>query len=96
MHRVAGIDAANTDARHLQVRGLRRQIELRDPRLLKGRCGACSYSRVCGGSRARAYGLTGDYLAEDDTCAYDPAVGGLPEVTLPLALPRFTVAQAAG
>ncbi|MCC7372283.1 MAG: TIGR04053 family radical SAM/SPASM domain-containing protein [Chloroflexi bacterium] len=63
--------------------------ELRTPELLKGRCGACDYRRVCGGSRARAYGLTGDYLAEDETCLYDPAVGGLPEVSIPLPQPRF-------
>jgi radical SAM protein len=46
--------------------------QLRDPRLLKGRCGACEYRAVCGGSRARAYALTGDYLAEESCCAYIP------------------------
>lgn len=46
--------------------------ELRDPSLLKGRCGRCEYRRVCGGSRARAYALTGDYLAEDPCCVYEP------------------------
>jgi radical SAM protein len=61
--------------------------ELREPDLLKGRCGACSYRRVCGGSRARAFGLTGDYLAADPTCLYDPAGGGLPEVESTLPLP---------
>jgi radical SAM protein len=63
--------------------------ELRTPDLLKGRCGACSYRRVCGGSRARAFGLTGDYLAADPTCLYDPAIGGLPEVESTLPLPEF-------
>jgi radical SAM protein with 4Fe4S-binding SPASM domain len=62
---------------------------LRDPARLLGRCGACSYRGVCGGSRARAYGLTGDYLAEDPTCLYDPAVGGLPDVDRTLPLPVF-------
>ncbi len=47
--------------------------ELRDGSLLKGRCGLCEYQEVCGGSRARAYAMTGDYLAEDPTCAYQPA-----------------------
>lgn len=47
--------------------------ELRDPKLLKGRCGRCEFALVCGGSRARAYAATGDYLAEDPTCAYQPA-----------------------
>lgn len=48
--------------------------ELRDPALLKGRCGICPYREVCGGSRSRAYALTGDYLAEDPCCAYEPRV----------------------
>ncbi len=46
--------------------------ELRDPSLLKGRCGRCEYRRICGGSRARAYSLTGDYLAEEPCCIYEP------------------------
>jgi radical SAM protein len=45
---------------------------LRDRSLLKGRCGVCPYRQVCGGSRARAYALTGDYLASDPSCAYTP------------------------
>jgi radical SAM protein with 4Fe4S-binding SPASM domain len=47
--------------------------ELRDPELLKGRCGRCEFRQVCGGSRARAHAVTGDYLAADPSCAYDPA-----------------------
>ena len=46
---------------------------LRNPALLKGRCGACEFRSVCGGSRARAYGLTGDYLETDPSCVYVPA-----------------------
>jgi len=46
---------------------------LRDPDRLGGRCGRCEYRATCGGSRARAYGLTGDYLAEDPLCVYEPA-----------------------
>jgi len=46
---------------------------LRDPDRLGGRCGACAYRRVCGGSRARAYAATGDPLAEDPACAYEPS-----------------------
>ena len=45
---------------------------LRDPSRLKGRCGVCPFRDVCGGSRARAYAMTGDYLAEEPTCAFDP------------------------
>ena len=47
--------------------------ELRSPDLLKGRCGRCEFRTNCGGSRARAYALTDDYLAEDPCCSYVPA-----------------------
>jgi radical SAM protein len=46
--------------------------ELRDCDALRGKCGFCEYRRLCGGSRARAYALTGDYLAQDPRCAYQP------------------------
>jgi radical SAM protein len=45
---------------------------LRDPDLLEGKCGACEFRKVCGGSRARAYALTGSPFAEDPSCAYMP------------------------
>ena len=48
--------------------------QLRDPSLLKGKCGACEFAAVCGGSRARAYAMTGDYLETDPFCAYEPKV----------------------
>ena len=38
-----------------------------------GRCGRCEYRKLCGGCRARAYAGTGDPLAEDASCAYEPA-----------------------
>jgi radical SAM protein with 4Fe4S-binding SPASM domain len=47
--------------------------ELRDPTALKGKCGACEFREICGGSRARAYGVTGDHLAADPSCPYLPA-----------------------
>jgi radical SAM protein with 4Fe4S-binding SPASM domain len=46
--------------------------ELRDSSLLKGKCGRCEYKDICGGSRARAYALTGDHMAEEPFCAYEP------------------------
>jgi len=46
--------------------------QLRDPNLLKGRCGVCEYREVCGGSRARSFAVTGDYLAEEPYCIYVP------------------------
>ncbi|MBX6342613.1 MAG: TIGR04053 family radical SAM/SPASM domain-containing protein, partial [Thermomicrobiaceae bacterium] len=50
---------------------------LRDPDRLKGKCGRCPFKRICGGSRSRAFAHTGDYLAADPACAYDPP-GSLP------------------
>jgi AdoMet-dependent heme synthase len=46
--------------------------QLRDPEQLGGKCGACEYRHICGGSRARAYALTGDPLAEEPCCSYVP------------------------
>jgi radical SAM protein with 4Fe4S-binding SPASM domain len=59
---------------------------LRDLGRLKGKCGKCDYNCVCGGCRARAYGLTsycsgasvqptleGDFLGADPWCTYSPA-----------------------
>jgi AdoMet-dependent heme synthase len=45
---------------------------LRDRDRLKGKCGACEFRHVCGGSRARAYAMTGDPLESDPLCAYIP------------------------
>ncbi len=45
---------------------------LHDPEQLAGRCGVCEYRALCGGSRARAYGATGNPLAEDPFCLYEP------------------------
>lgn len=46
--------------------------DLRDFNKLKGKCGICEYKKVCGGCRARAYEATGDYLAEEPLCSYQP------------------------
>ncbi|HEX21240.1 MAG TPA: radical SAM protein [Actinobacteria bacterium] len=46
--------------------------ELRDFSKYKGRCGACEYINVCGGCRARADAVYGDYLAEEPFCNYVP------------------------
>jgi radical SAM protein len=48
-------------------------VALRDPARLGGRCGRCEWRGRCGGSRARAYALHGDPLAEDPGCAHQPA-----------------------
>jgi MoaA/NifB/PqqE/SkfB family radical SAM enzyme len=47
-------------------------VSLRDPDRLGGRCGKCEYRARCGGSRARAFAMLGDPLAEDPGCAYAP------------------------
>ncbi|HHT9149874.1 MAG TPA: SPASM domain-containing protein, partial [Candidatus Wujingus californicus] len=46
--------------------------KLRDPDLLEGKCGACEYKKVCEGCRARAFYDTGNYLAEEPYCIYQP------------------------
>ncbi|HEX5810179.1 MAG TPA: TIGR04053 family radical SAM/SPASM domain-containing protein [Anaerolineales bacterium] len=46
--------------------------DLRNPDLIKGRCGVCEYRDVCGGQRGRAFGITGDYLESDPACSYIP------------------------
>jgi radical SAM protein len=48
-------------------------VALRDPARLGGRCGRCEWRDRCGGSRARAYAVSGDPLAEDPGCAHQPA-----------------------
>ena len=45
---------------------------LRDVSQLEGKCGACEFKQICGGSRARAYALTGNPLGEEPCCAYVP------------------------
>jgi radical SAM protein with 4Fe4S-binding SPASM domain len=45
---------------------------LRDAGKLEGRCGACEFSSICGGSRARAYATTGNQFASDPGCGYNP------------------------
>ena len=46
--------------------------QLRDPKQLKGRCGACEFNELCGGCRCRAYAAYGDFLQEDPACTYRP------------------------
>jgi radical SAM protein len=46
--------------------------QLRDKSQLKGKCGVCEFKEICGGSRSRAYAITGDYLESDPYCAYIP------------------------
>lgn len=50
--------------------------DLRDHHRYHGACGSCRYLRSCGGCRARAYEATGDYLAEEPGCLYQPGRQG--------------------
>jgi AdoMet-dependent heme synthase len=45
---------------------------LRDTSQLEGKCGACEFKQICGGSRSRAYALTGNPSSEEPCCAYIP------------------------
>lgn len=56
-------------------------VAIRDRARLGGRCGACELSRACGGCRARAFGMTGDVMAEDPLCTHQP--GTLPKPAAP-------------
>ena len=47
-------------------------LELRDFKGYKDNCGRCEYVNVCGGCRARAYAMSGDYLAQEPFCSYQP------------------------
>lgn len=46
--------------------------KLRDFKKYKGRCGVCEFVNVCGGCRARAYAVSGDYMDEEPFCGYMP------------------------
>jgi AdoMet-dependent heme synthase len=64
------------NARRASVVGLYRDDvvfqALRAPETFRGRCGACTFHALCGGSRARAWAASGDVLGEDPLCAWDP------------------------
>ena len=46
--------------------------ELRNFKAYKGKCGSCEFIAVCGGCRARAYAIHGNYLEEEPFCGYIP------------------------
>jgi radical SAM protein len=64
-------------------------LQLRAPSTYKGRCGRCEFRDICGGSRSRAYGLTGDPFETDPWCSYEPLGGAAPHPPdPPLAAPE--------
>jgi radical SAM protein with 4Fe4S-binding SPASM domain len=56
--------------------------QLRDRKSLEGKCGTCEFSSMCSGCRARAFAETGNYMAEDNSCDYEPGKYGGKEITL--------------
>jgi radical SAM protein len=53
-------------------------VSLRDVTAYKGRCGRCEFVHTCGGSRARAFAWTGDYLESDPLCPFVPPLDAPP------------------
>jgi AdoMet-dependent heme synthase len=51
--------------------------QLRDTNNLEGKCGCCEFKNICLGCRARAFAATGNYLAEEPFCVYQPQAKGL-------------------
>ena len=48
-------------------------LRVRDYAQIRGKCGVCEFRSICGGSRARAFALTGDPMRSDPFCTYQPA-----------------------
>lgn len=64
------------DVRHQNLADIWRTspvfADLRQYDKLKGKCGLCDFRALCGGCRARAFALTGDYLGAEPSCIYQP------------------------
>lgn len=67
---------------------------LRDTSKLEGKCGACEFREICGGSRSRAYALTGNPFSEEPCCAYIPH-GYVRHADTPHTPPKLHVLQGA-
>ena len=62
--------------------------QLRKPDELNGKCGACEFRQICGGSRARAFAVSGNPMAEEPCCAYIPRnyiPPRVPIITMPIS-----------
>ena len=57
-------------------RSARLFVTLREASRLHGKCGICDFRELCGGSRARAYAVSGDVLVENPCCIYQPVRTG--------------------
>ena len=69
-------------------------LNLRDTSKLEGKCGACEFKEICGGSRARAYALTGNPHGEEPCCSYIPR-GYMQPIAPPKRQCRLHVLQGA-
>ncbi len=71
---------------------------LRDTSNLDGKCGRCEFKEICGGSRARAYALTGDIFAEEPYCIYEPKrkTNETPDLTAKREEVKRLIAQSRG
>lgn len=68
------VAVGNVRTRHLAelYRDTPLMQELRDWNRVEGKCGGCEFRKVCGGSRARSYALTGNVFAAEPDCVYQP------------------------
>jgi AdoMet-dependent heme synthase len=68
---------------------------LRNADNLHGKCGDCEFRNLCGGSRSRSFALTGNYLAEDPRCVYQPKATGRPNRPIPegAAAPALAISE---
>ena len=46
--------------------------QFRDQKCYEGKCGVCEFHKVCGGCRARAYSMSGNHMAPEPLCTYQP------------------------
>ncbi len=67
---------------------------LRDPDSFQGKCGVCEFRKVCGGSRARAWAVTGSPLASEPFCTHMPARWNPEAAPSPRAVRRLPVVSA--
>jgi len=79
------LDIKSTEARHSPL-----FVSLLDDKILKDKCGICEFREFGGGSRARAYALTGDVFAEEPCCMWEPRkpITGVGEGTRPVEQTR--------
>ncbi len=59
-------------------------VRIRERGSLGGRCGDCEFNGHCGGCRARAFGTSGDYMAEDPLCTHTPGTFSKPRIPTPV------------